>query len=58
MTNDTLKEFYNYLAFGEFDKALEMAEKSMPDSDEQERIIIQALRVKRLLKNISCHNSV
>ena len=58
LATDTLKQFYNYLAFGEFDKAIEYAEQHMPDLDKQEKVVVQALRVKKLIKNYTCHNSL
>ena len=57
LANDTLKQFYNYLAFGEFDKALEYVEQHLPDIEKQENVIVQALKVKKLVKNYTCHNS-
>lgn len=51
MTNKQLKGFYNFIAFGEFDKALELAERSEPFGDEKERIVIQTLKLKKILQN-------
>jgi len=54
MADKKLQEFYTHLAFGEFDLALEHAEKAGPFGDENEKIIIQALRLKKILQKTAC----
>ncbi len=58
MINEQLKEFYNLIAFGEFDKALELAEISELFGDERERIVIQTLKLKKILQNSDCQKAV
>ena len=58
MINNKLKDFYNYIAFGDFDRALELAEFSEPFGDEKERIVIQTLRLKKILQNSNCQSEV
>ena len=58
MINKKLKEFYNFIAFGDFDRALELAEVSEPFGDEKERIVVQTLKLKKILQNSNCQNKV
>ncbi len=54
MTNEKLKDFYNLIAFGDYEKALELTEISGPFGDERERIVIQILKLKKILQNSNC----
>jgi len=54
MINEKLENFYKLIAFGDFKKALELAEFSEPFGDERERIVIQILKLKKILQNSNC----
>jgi hypothetical protein len=58
MAVNKLKEFYKYVALGEFDKALEMAEEVKTFGTEKEKIVIQCLELKKKLQNSGCLNNV
>ena len=58
MADNTLKDFYNYVACGEFDKALEMTGDWETFGEDKERIVIQALKLKKILQNSGCLRKV
>ena len=58
MADNRLYDFYNSLAFGEFDKARKLAETGEPFGDEAEKVIIQALRLMKILEKTSCPDRV
>lgn len=58
MTDKKLIDFYNLIAFGEFNKALEMDEGSAVIGDDRERIAVEALKLKKILQNSGCLSNV
>ena len=58
MADNKLKDFYKCIAFGEFDRALELGKKLEPFGDEKEKIVLQSLRIKKILQNFDCLKGV
>jgi len=58
MTETDLEKFYNFIAFGEFDKALEYIRTAEVIDTGPERVIIQALKLKKQLQKYLCPESV
>lgn len=50
MSEEKLKSFYEYLSLGEFDKALELVEDVKRPSNDSDKVVILALRLKRELQ--------
>jgi len=52
MNDKQLKSFYKLIALEEFEQALGLIEAEIEITDEPERIIIKALKLKQQLKKI------
>jgi hypothetical protein len=50
MSEKKLKSFYKYLSLGEFDKALELVGDVKGPSNDSDKVVILALRLKRELQ--------
>jgi hypothetical protein len=50
MADSRLKDFYRRIAFGEFEQALKLATGEKILDEEPERIVIQALKLKEILR--------
>jgi len=50
MTEANLEKFYNFIAFGEFDEALEYIQTAEVVDNGPERVIIQVLKIKKQLQ--------
>ena len=58
MAELNLESFYNFIAFGEFDEALEYIQSAELVDDGPEKVIIQALKLKKQLQKYLCPESV
>ena len=58
MAEIDLEKFYNYIAFGQFDEALEYIQTVEVIDDGPEKVIIQAIKLKKQLQKYLCLKSV
>ena len=58
MTEINLGKFYNFIAFGEFDEAIEYIQTAEVVDNGPERAIIQALKLKKQLQKHLCLKSI
>ena len=58
MTEINLENFYNLIAFGEFDEALEYIQCAEVVDNGPERVVVQALKLKKQLQKYLCPESI
>jgi len=58
MTDINLENFYNLIAFGEFNEALEYIQSAEIADNGPERVVVQALKLKKHLQKYLCPESI
>jgi hypothetical protein len=54
MAEINLEKFYNFIAFGQFDEALEYIQTAEVVDSGPEKVIVQAIKLKKQLQKYLC----